>query len=172
MIQTLLTRSLQFLLLLALQVLVLNHIHVMGYASPMVYVTLLLYFPMDANRVGTLLWAFAMGMVVDIFSNTPGVASASMTLAAVIQPYLLSALAPKESVEDLVPTYHSMGVARHIYYIIVLVAIQVIVAFLLEYFSFYNVVDMLISMGSSMGLSLIIILTLETLRGRRKQVEE
>ena len=78
-------RLLQMLGLVALQVLVCNHIHLLGYATPMPYVLFLAYLPLNANRVGNLLWAFVMGLLIDVFSNTPGEAAASLTLAAMAQ---------------------------------------------------------------------------------------
>ena len=99
MIVTLLIRLLQMLVLIAFQVLVLNHVHFLGYATPMVYVAILLYLPWNANRVGTLFLSFVMGLVLDAFSNTPGLTAASMVFAGFIQPYLLHAMAPKDTVE-------------------------------------------------------------------------
>jgi hypothetical protein len=37
--------------LVALQVLVCNHIHLMGYATPMLYVLFLVRLPLNANRI-------------------------------------------------------------------------------------------------------------------------
>ncbi|WP_172462609.1 rod shape-determining protein MreD, partial [Prevotella disiens] len=36
-----------------------------------------------------LLSGFIMGVVIDTFTNTPGVSSASLTLIAAVQPYVL-----------------------------------------------------------------------------------
>ena len=53
-----------FVILLVVQALVLNNIHLFGYATPLLYV----YFPLTLRR-GTprwaaLLWCFAMGLAV------------------------------------------------------------------------------------------------------------
>ena len=48
--------------------------------------------------------AFIIGLIVDIFANTPGVAAASMVLIALIQPYLLLLFINRESPDDLEPT--------------------------------------------------------------------
>ena len=80
MINTLLKRLLNMLLLLAFQVLILNHVQISGYGTPLVFACMILYMPMGSVRTGILLWGFCTGMLVDIFSNTPGVASGSMTV--------------------------------------------------------------------------------------------
>ena len=46
---------------------------------------------------GILLWCFALGLCVDIFSNTPGVAAAAMTLTAAIQPYVLNLFTQRDT---------------------------------------------------------------------------
>ncbi len=159
-------RFLQLLGLLALQVLLMNHIHLLGYGSPLVYVALLLYFPLGSSRVGTLVWAFAMGLMVDMFSNTPGLSSASLTLTAMIQPVWLRYLTPKDALEDMSPNYRTMGKWNHIRYLTLLLAVHHVTYFLLESFSFYNISDLGASLFSSYLLSWMVIVVLETLRGR------
>lgn len=155
------------LVLGALQVLVMNHIHFMGYGSPLVYGALLVYIPVNGNRVLTLLWAFLMGFLVDTFSGTPGLSSASITLAAMVQPVLLKAQTPKDALEDMTPNYRTMGTWNHIRYFTVLLFIHHAAYHLLESFSFFNIQDLLISAGISFGLSWLIIAVLELFRTKK-----
>lgn len=155
------------LVLCALQVLVMNHIHFMGYGTPLVYVALLLYVPVNANRVLTLLWAFLAGFLVDMLSGTPGLSSASLTLTAMVQPVLLKAQTPKDALEDMKPNYGTMGVWNHIRYFTVLLLVHHVAYHLLEAFSFFNIQDLLISGGISFGLSWLIIALLELFRTKK-----
>ncbi len=148
----------------ALQVLVCNHIPLLGYAMPMLYLLFLVHFPLNANRVGNMLWAFATGLLIDIFSNTPGEAAASLTLAAFVQWPLLKVSAPKDCVEDLVPTYKSMGRWNHARYIIILAVVHQAAYYLLESFSFFHFTETLITFGAGLALSLVLMLSIETLR--------
>ena len=159
-----LKRLWQMLMLIALQVLVCNHIHLFGYATPMLYVLFLVHFPLNGTRVGNMLWAFAMGLIIDIFSNTLGEAAASMTLAAFVQWPLLQASAPKDSLEDMRPSYKTMGKWNHIRYIAILTAVHHVAFYLLEAFSFFSMTSLIVSLGASYLLSLVLMLTLETLR--------
>ena len=168
MIVTQFIHLLQMLGLVALQVLLLNHIHLFGYATPMVFVAFLLYFPLNASRIGVLLWGFAMGLVVDIFSNTLGMATASMTLAAMVQQPLLAMMAPRDSAENITANYQTMGRSTHIRFIILLVLVHHTVFYLLESFSFHHPLQLLISFLSGTLLSILLILTLEVFRGKRK----
>ena len=74
-----------FLVFLLVQVLVLNHVHLFDSATPLLYIYMVLLFPRNYPKWGMLVWAFAMGLGVDMFSNTPGVAAASLTLVALLR---------------------------------------------------------------------------------------
>lgn len=164
-----LKRLLQLLGLLLLQVLLMNHIHFDGFGSPLVYVALLLYFPLSSNKAGTLAWAFAMGLFVDMFSNTPGLSSASLTCAAMVQPIWLKTLAPKDALEDMTPNYRTMGKWNHLRYMSLLLLIHHVMYFMLESFSFYNISTLCTSIMSSFAMSWIVIAVLETIRGREQR---
>ena len=73
-----------FIVLAVLQVLIANHIHLFHFATPLLYVYLPLVMRRGALRWAMLLWAFSMGLLMDTFNNTPGVASGSMTLVALL----------------------------------------------------------------------------------------
>ena len=159
-----LIRLLQMLGLALLQILVMNHIHFQGYATPLIYVEFLFFMPQNISRTGALLWAFAMGLIIDIFSNTPGISCAAMTLCGMIQPPLLRLMAPKDSIEGLIPTYRTMGRWTHVRYIFLLLTLHHLAYFALESFSFPVARDLLISFAGSLALSLILILSFEGLR--------
>lgn len=160
-------RLLQALILGVLQVLLFNHVHFLGYGTPLVYVAILLYVPANASRVITLLIAFLLGAVMDVFSNTAGISSASLTLAAMVQPVLLKASLPKDALEDMVPNYRTMGVWNHLRYITILLLIHHLAYFALESFSFFNIMDVGIFAGASFVTSWVIIVLMETLRGKK-----
>ncbi|MCD8265979.1 MAG: rod shape-determining protein MreD [Prevotellaceae bacterium] len=169
MMQVALRRIWQVALLTAAQVLVCNHFHLFGYATPMIYVLFLCYIPINANRVATLCWAFLLGFVIDLFSGTPGQASASMTLAAFAQAPLLKAMAPKDRAEDFTPSFRALGKGSHTVYLLVLTCIHHLAYVALEYMSFFTLLDALLSLLGSLLLSMVVMLTLETLRGRRRR---
>ena len=107
MIGTFLKRIAQFISILALQVLVFNHVQIVGYATPMVCIYFILLFPLGTPHWQTLLWAFAIGLLQDIFSNTPGMNAASLTFVGFIQP-MLSPISQKSGLVTL----HTLHVYR------------------------------------------------------------
>ena len=168
MIVSFIIRLLQVLALGTVQVLLFNHIHFMGYGTPLVYVALLLYIPINANRSATLIWAFAMGLVMDTFANTPGISAAAMTLAALAQHGLLHACLPKEYLEDMVPSYRTMGTWNHLRYLTILLFIHHVAYYAIESFSFFNLTEVGISAGISFAASWVVIALMENLRGKKQ----
>ena len=76
-----------FVVLLLVQALVLNRIHLFNCATPLLYVYVAMLFRRNFPRWAILVSCFTMGLCVDIFSNTPGVAAGAMTLIGLLQPY-------------------------------------------------------------------------------------
>ena len=113
---------------------------------------------------GVLLWSFSLGLMVDIFSNTPGVAAASMTFVALLQPYLLEPFVPRDSADDLKVSVRSLGWGKFATLAFLLVLIYVLVFFSLEAFNFYNWQQWLMCVGGSTVLTYLFILVIENLR--------
>lgn len=168
MILTQLKRLAQLLMLLALQVLILNHMTFWGMGTPLLGVLLLVYMPMGTPRVAILLWAFALGLANDVFANTPGMGSAAMTLAAMLQPALLDMQAPKDAPDNLQPTYRTMGVWSHARYIFTLFLVHHTAYFALETFSTAHATQAALHLATSLGTSLLLVYSLETLRNSRQ----
>ncbi|HRF85916.1 MAG TPA: rod shape-determining protein MreD [Alloprevotella sp.] len=166
MIQTFFSRTGWFLLLLLLQVLVFNHIHIMGYATPMPYVYFLLLLPSNTPRCGYLLLGFLLGLTVDLFTNTPGIAAASLCFVALLTPPLLRAFSPNDQDDEvLVPSAHSMEWGPFLRLILVTVSIHCALFFSIEAFSFFNPESLLVNIGSSTLLTTLFIVAMELIRG-------
>ena len=167
MIVTQLKRLILVLLLVAFQVLVLNHLQIMGYGTPLIFVVLLLYMPMGTIKAGVLLWGFFTGLLFGIFANTPGVASGAMTFAALIQPPLLNVMAPRDAAEDMTPTMQTMGTWNYVRYVMIIFLMHHLVFFGLECFSLYHISDAALLMATSWGSSVLLALFLETFRKKK-----
>lgn len=155
-----------FAILLLAQVLVLNHIHLFDCATPLLYVYVVLQFRRNYPRWGILLVSFLLGLVVDIFSNTPGVAAASMTFLGFLQPYVFAMFLNRDSDEDLQPSMKSLGFAKFFYYAAVLVVMYCAIFFTIETFSFFNGLLWLECVGGSAMLTILLILAIENSRKR------
>ena len=77
-----------FVGLVLLQVLILNNVHIAGYATPFLYIYLILKFESDVPRNALMLWAFFLGLAVDILSDTPGMNAAATVLLAFLRVHI------------------------------------------------------------------------------------
>jgi rod shape-determining protein MreD len=160
----LLKNILAFLVLLLVQALVLNHIHLFGCATPLIYLYMVLSFRRDYARWAILLWCFVMGLAVDVFSNTPGVAAGAMTLMGFLQPYILAMFIQRDSPDDLKPSMRTLGIFRFISYSLIIVIVYCLVFFTLESFNFFNWVQWLECVSGSSLLTLILIWVVENFK--------
>lgn len=159
-----LKRSLLLLAFCLAQALVLNHIHLFGYATPLLYVYFVILFPRNSPKWAILLWSFVLGLAVDMFSNTPGVAASSMTLVGFLQPMLLEPFVPRDSIENLPVSVRSLGLAKFFTFSLMLVTIYCLMFFTIEAFNFFNWQHYLLCIGGSIILTMILLMTLESVR--------
>ena len=61
-----------FVGLVLLQVLVLNRMHINGYATPFFFIYFILKYNSGVSRNTLMVWSFLLGLSVDIFSNNTG----------------------------------------------------------------------------------------------------
>lgn len=155
------------LLLVAFQVLMLNHVQFWGYGTPLIFVCMVLYMPLGSVKAGIMLWAFCTGMLVDIFSNTPGVASGAMTFAALIQQPLLKLTIPRDAPEDILPSMQNMGTGNYIRYTMLLFLLHHLFYYVLESFSLYHIADAALLMLTSWCSSVLLALLLESFRRKK-----
>ncbi len=159
-------RLLLYAVLVLAQALVLNHIHLFGYATPLLYVYFVVSFPRNYPKWGILLWSFLLGLNVDAFSNTPGVAASAMTLIGLLQPYVLELFMQRDSEDDFQPSINSMGAGKYVYFSLLLTFIYCIVFFTVEMFTFFNWLQWILNILTSTLLSLLFIVVIDSLRKR------
>lgn len=152
------------LVLLIVQALVLNNIHLFGFATPLLYVYTVICMRRNFPRWAALVISFLLGLGIDIFSNTPGVAACSLTLLAFVQPLLLSLFLPRDSADDFLPTIYSLGVAKYINYAFIATLLYCVVFYTLEMFNFFNWILWLECVGGSTLITLLILVVVDNMR--------
>ena len=81
--------TVRFFILMLLQVIVLNHINLLGYVNPYAYIIFILLFPFDGNKTLLILLSFLLGLCIDLFSDSGGVHAAACVLIGFLRPILL-----------------------------------------------------------------------------------
>ena len=153
-----------FITLCLAQVLILNHINLFGCATPLLYVYFILMFRRGFPRLAIMLWSFMLGLCIDMFSNTPGVAASSCTILGFTQPYILNIFMTRDSAEDLKPSMRTLGVGKYIWYMLLGVFVYNVLFFTTETFNFFNWQQWLMDIGGSTVLTALIITVIDNLR--------
>lgn len=144
-----------------LQVLILNNVHIAGYATPFLCIYLILKFESDTPRNALMLWAFFLGLTVDVFSDTPGMNAAATVLLAFLRPTFLRLFVPRDTLDSIVPAIRTMGVSPFLKYLVVSVVVHHGVLLTIEYFSFAHLGMLLLRIVASSLLTVCCIMAVE-----------
>ena len=157
-----------FVGLVLLQGLVIGQIQAARIAVPLVYTFFLLKLPSDVSKNRILFYAFALGLAVDIFGNTPGLnASASLCLG-LARPTLLRWQTGRDAAECFIPKVRTMGLAPYARYIIPAIFLHAFVLNMMDTFSFFRIDQIFLSTLADAGVTIILFMLAE-LVGRKEK---
>lgn len=156
-----------FIGLVLLQVLVLNRIHINGYATPFFFIYFILKYNSGVSRNTLMIWAFLLGLSVDIFSNTPGMNAASATILAFLREPILRLVTLRDSVEDFEPGIKSMGISPYFRYILLCTFLFCTVLLVIDTFSFFNLPVLLLKILTDAFATIVCILCAEAIRRKK-----
>lgn len=147
-----------------LQVLILNSVHIAGYATPFLYIYFILKFSSGTSRNELMLWAFFFGLTIDIFSDTPGMNAAATVLLAFLRPTFLRLFVPRDTLDTLVPAVRTMGISPFLKYLVASVLVHHGMLLTLEFFSFAHIGALLLRIVTSTLLTVACIMAVEGIR--------
>ena len=151
-----------FIVFVLLQVLVMNNIHLFNLVTPFVYLYVILKLPVDMNRLAVIPISFLLGLSVDWFSNTFGMHAAATTLMGFVRlPLLQGFVDMKEIPEKSIPSYRLLGVGKFVLYAFILVIVHHLALFIVESFTFFQPLFMLVRMGLSIVLTTLLMCIFE-----------
>lgn len=170
MSKTAVNLALLFVVLLLAQVVVFNHIVLFNVAVPIVFIYFILRLPVTLNVNWVMTLSFIMGLSVDIFSDTQGMNALACTILAVLRQPVLRLYFPRES--DLTnpePSIRSLGMGIYIKYLFTSVLLYCILIFLIEAFTFFNPLQLVLRILCSTLLSFLLILSINSLTSARRE---
>ena len=159
-------RLIMFVVLALVQVLVLNYVWLFNVATPLLYVFFAITFPRNSAKGEVLVWRFMLGLVIDLFSNTPGLASGSMTLLGLLQPYLLELFVPRDSAENMEVSGATLGMGKFFTFSLILTLLYSLLFFALEAFNFFEWQMWLLRAVCSTALTMVLMLAIESVRSK------
>lgn len=156
-----------FVVLVLVQVLILNHIFLFSLATPFLYIYFILVLDKDVDRIPLMLTAFAIGLAVDIFSNTPGVNAGASVLLAFTRTGLLGLFAPRDEFENYEPGIYTIGLWSFVRYAFVATLLHHTALFMLESFSVMQLGHLSLRILCSTLLTVVLIMAVEFIRHRQ-----
>ncbi|MFZ9075242.1 MAG: rod shape-determining protein MreD [Flavobacteriaceae bacterium] len=78
-----------FVVLVLLQVLIFNKMHLFGFINPMVYLLFLVIYPFKGNQTLFILLGFSIGFSIDFLSQSGGAHTLSALTVAYLRPFLI-----------------------------------------------------------------------------------
>ena len=151
----------RFVILIAVQIIVLNNILFIGYINPYIYILFILLLPFDTPRWLILILAFCLGISVDTFQNTMGLHAFSCVLIAYCRDPILHFLLPQlknKKQSHLEFSLQEFGLQRALIYTGVLVFIHHFSLFILEAFQMELIRIFLRTLGSSIVTIILLII--------------
>lgn len=151
-----------FVVCALLQILVVNNIHFLRIGTPFVYLYFIVKMPVGMSKSRQILLSFLMGLVIDIFGNTPGMHAAACTLAGFSRDGLIAFFAGKDLPDGVYPSFRTFSYGIYFRYVLSLVLIHHSVLFLIESLTLFDPLFLLMRLGASAGLTVLLILIAET----------
>lgn len=150
--------------------LICNNIMLFGIAVPLIFYLPLLRIPMSMSVKGVLTIGFFVGLIIDIFSDTPGVNTISCTiLGALRRPIFKLFTGNDEALGVASPTIVSVGFWIYFKYLLLCTIAYCFTAVSLEYFTFVSIERTLSIIGASSLLSFLIMLGIDSITGGKKR---
>lgn len=159
-----------FILLILLQVLLLNRINVFGIATPVLYLYFLLKLPVGRNQFYVIISGFLMGLIIDIFLNTPGMNAAATTIIATFRKPIINLFYDREIYDEFVPGINTT-IGPFVRFTIFMILTHLTLLFFIESFTLFNLLNTIIRISASSVISIILILALDSLIYRKKTSE-
>lgn len=161
MINNLIRGLLYFVVLALIQVLILNNIHFLRIATPFLYLYFIVKMPVGSSRDLVVLFSFLIGLVIDVFSNTPGMHAAACTLTGFIREPLIRFYMGKDLPDGIYPSYKTFGYGGFFRYVLSLVLIHHVTLFLIESLTLFDPLFLALRIGASVITTTLLICTIE-----------
>ena len=116
-----------------------------SYFTPIIFSFFILKQRLETTVFKLLLLAFLMGMTIDIFRNTLGLNTSVLLLLAILRSKFLVIISSKDEFESgLELNLFTLGLGRYIIYFGLSILFHHILFFLVEQFSFVNILTLML----------------------------
>ena len=158
MVINLLKYTVIFVVSVLLQVLIFNNILIARMIAPFFYILFIILLPFDTPRALLLFLSFLLGLLVDVFTNTPGVHASASLLIGFLRPGILRLISSRETLDSVAaPRVENMSLNWFIGYTAFMVVIHHFFLFFIEAFTFNDVLMTIVRIVLSSILTIVLI---------------
>jgi len=171
---------LRYWALVFLQTVLLNKVTLRWWAAPegfpvflpQIYPLFILFLPLETPLWFLLILGFALGLTVDMFSNTQGMHAAATVILAYARNMILLTLLPKNLSEykNQIPSIYNLGWIPLLTYCLLLLLLHHIVFFTVEMWGFTNFQYLLIKILASIVTTMLLVVVYILLFERKNRV--
>lgn len=157
-----------FIFYVALQVLIIDNIHLFRIVTPFLYLYVIVKLPVNISRSQVILISFFLGIIIDIFSNTLGMHAAACSIVGFLRNPLMHSLSSKEIAEGDNPSFKTLGTGSFIKYVTSLIVLHHVTLFLIESLSLFDPAFLLLRIFLCVILTVLLIVIVEAFHVDRK----
>ena len=152
----------RFISLVLVQVFIFNKINIGGIANPMIYPLFIILLPFETNKNLSLFIAFMLGLSIDLFTGSIGLHTSATVFIAFIRPLAYSLISSHKVFESgIKPGINDLGIIWFISYTSFLVFAHHLFFFLVEAFTFTELLHTFTKIVLSSILSIMSIIVID-----------
>ena len=159
--------TLQFIILVLVQVLLFNQIHIYGLGCIFLYVFFVIDYPFERRKIYLVLWGFILGFIIDMFSQSYGIHTFATTLIAYLRPTVIKLYTGSNDAEVLKKHYNRFDKTFYLY-AFTMILLHHFTLFMLEAFSLKFIIPIIIKTLISALLTTIFVFFVQSVLSRRK----
>jgi len=151
------------IVLVVFQVLIIGKLPLSTYVCPEVYLMFILVLPFQYSTIKSMLWAFALGMTIDVCSyGILGLHTIPLVAVAFIRPYLLKMVTAANYIESIqIPSSRTLDFRPFLTYVTISTLAYISVLFCLDNYSFHNFLHLFLRILFSTIVTTLFIIVLQ-----------
>jgi len=154
----------RFIGVAAIQLLILNNVHLVGFVVPVIYIYFIMKLPLGMKRLVVLFLSFIIGMTIDLFVGTYGIHAAAATLIGASRHLFLKiSFGESEDDRENAPSIKEKGLYPFLGYTTALSSLHIVAFFFLENLGYQLQFMLLFRCVASIAVSIFLIILIEYL---------
>jgi rod shape-determining protein MreD len=141
-----------------------NRIHLLGFATPLLYIYFVIKLPVNMNRNLVLFLSALMGLILDLFGYTLGLNMLTLVIIGFLRYYFLKLFIPKDIFDGFEPSFAVHGKMLFMRYAGTMTLIHAIVLYSVESLALFDPLNLLLRITGSFVLTILFIYAFENIK--------